>query len=210
MAQKRSRLSGRVVHAAAELDGQRDVRRQGVAHAGDDLQRRGRLAQQIAAAAAAEDLLHRAGEVQVDHVEAGGDQFAGGQGELLRVVAHQLRTAGVVVVADAEEPPRLRPLGHVDDELVQEDFAERVRGAQSPGDPPHRPVGVAAQRRLHGGKVDDDRDQDGAERAHSVRWRAEENGADEPPILPASRSSHQPATLSLRERGLRHFKPKRA
>ena len=39
MAKKRSPALRRVVHAAAELDGQRDLRRQGVADAGDDLQR---------------------------------------------------------------------------------------------------------------------------------------------------------------------------
>ena len=83
-----------VVHAAAELDCQRDVQRQGVAHSGDNRQRRGRLAHQVAAAAAAEDFLHRAGEVQVDRVEARGDQFAGGLSELLRVVAHQLAPQG--------------------------------------------------------------------------------------------------------------------
>ena len=146
-----------VVHAAAELNRQRDVRRQGAADAGDNRQRGGWLAHQVAAVAAAEDFFHRAGEVQVDRVESRGDQLAGGLGELLRVVAHQLRAAGVVVVADAEKPPGLRPLGHVDDKLVQQDLAERVRGAQLPGDPPHRPVGVAAQRRLHGGKVDQNR-----------------------------------------------------
>ena len=145
---------GRVVHAAAQFDGQRNLRRQGVAHPGDDLQGDRRPAQEIAAAAAPQDLLHRAGEVQVDHVEADGDEFHGRQDELLGPVAHQLRAAGVLVVADVEEPLRLGTLGHVDDELVQEHFAERVGGAQPPGDLPHRPVGIAAQRRLHGGKLD--------------------------------------------------------
>ena len=46
------------------------------------------------------------------------------------------------------------PCADLDDELVQEHFAQRIGRAQPPGNDPHRPVAVAAQRRLDDGEVD--------------------------------------------------------
>ncbi len=49
---------------------------------------------------------------------------------------------------------RLAALGDVEDELIEHHLADGVRRAQPAGDHPHRPVAVAAQRRLDDGKVD--------------------------------------------------------
>ena len=59
-----------VVQAAAHLYRERNVRRQGVTDAAHDLQRGRRSAQKKPAPAAAQDLLHRTAEVQVDDIEA--------------------------------------------------------------------------------------------------------------------------------------------
>ena len=56
----------------------------------------------------------------------------------------------MIVVADVKEPRALRPLVTLR-RTGQQHFAERVRRAQPPGDQPHRPIAIAAQRRLHGG-----------------------------------------------------------
>ena len=94
---------GRVVDAAAHLDRDGNVRRHGVAHAADDLQRHVGLAQVKAAAAAAEHFLHRAAEVDVDHVEAALDQPQRGRAELLGLGAHELPADGMLFVGDVQE-----------------------------------------------------------------------------------------------------------
>ena len=146
-----------VVHAAAHFHGHRHVRRQGLANSGDDLQRGGRIAHQISAPATPQHLFHRAGEVQIEHVEAGGDEFQGGGRELLGHGPHQLRPAGMLVVAHPQKTLRLVPFGHIDHELIEQHLAEREGRAQPPGDRPHRPIAVAAQRRLHYREVDGNR-----------------------------------------------------
>ena len=94
---------GGVVDAAAHFDRHRDVRRHGVAHAADDFERHVRLAQVEAAAATAEHLLHRAAEVDVDHVEPALDEPLGGGAELLGLGAHELAADGVLLVGDVQQ-----------------------------------------------------------------------------------------------------------
>ena len=76
-----------VVHAAAELDGERQCGGRASRTRATISRAVVRLAQQIAAAAAAQDLLHRAGEVQVDHVEAGCRQPDGRQRRTARAAS---------------------------------------------------------------------------------------------------------------------------
>ena len=104
----------------------------------------GRL-NKISAPAAAQHFFHRAGEIQVDGIEAGLDELQGGRGELLRRVAHQLGAARMLLVGHADEAPGLAALGHAQDKAVQQHFAQRVGRAQAPGDDPHRPIAIAAQ-----------------------------------------------------------------
>ena len=118
---------GRVVDAAAHLHRDRNVRRHGVAHAADDLERHRRLAQMKSAPAAAQHFLHRAAEVDVDHVEAALDQPQCGRRELLRVGPHQLPAGRMLFVGDVQKVPIPPPRLQVDDELVEHHFAERVR-----------------------------------------------------------------------------------
>ena len=145
-----------VVQAAAHLHRERNVRRQDIPHPADDFQRGAGRAQEKPAPAAAQHLLHRAAEVQVDHVEAGLGKFERGGRKVFRIGAHQLCTDGVLFVRRADVPPGLRSLADLDDEAVQEHFAQRVGGPQPPGNDPHRPVAVAAQGRLDDREIDGD------------------------------------------------------
>ena len=81
----------RIVQAAAHLHRQRNVRRQGVADAADNLQRGRRCAEKEPATAAAQHLLHRAAEVKVDHVEARLGQLQCRGRKVGRLGAHELR-----------------------------------------------------------------------------------------------------------------------
>jgi len=105
------------------------------------------------APAAAEHFLHRASEVDVDHLEAGLHQRHGPGGELLRLGAHQLPTHRPLfrrVVQKTLRPPSARL--DTDEELVEHHLAQRVRRPVSPGDDAHRPVAVTGEGRLDDGK----------------------------------------------------------
>ena len=94
----------RVVQAAAHFDRDRNVRRHGFAHSGNDFQRRFHLAQQKSATATAEHFFHRAAEIDVDHVEARGHQALGRGGEIVGIGAHQLPADGMLFVGDVQPP----------------------------------------------------------------------------------------------------------
>ncbi len=162
---------GRVVQPAAHLDRHRHPRRHGVAHPADDLQRRLDLAQQVAAPAAAKHLLHRAAEVDVDHVEAGRHEPRRRGAEIVGIGPHQLPAHGVFFVAGAQVPIGPPPVRDLVDELVEHHLAQRVRGPQPPRDHAHRPIAIARQRRLHHGKVERDVSDSQHGRHFSIRRR---------------------------------------
>ena len=168
MAQNCSRLSGESSRPRRILTRQRHVRRQGLAEPGDDLQGLLRLAQEIPAAALAQDLLDRAAEVDVDHVEARRDQLQRRRGEVVGRAAHELGRDGMVLVGHADIPPGLVPLGHVEDEAVEQHLADGVARPEPPRDGPGRPVAIAAHRGQGHGELDPHRAE--VNRGYGWRW----------------------------------------
>ncbi len=145
---------GRVVHAAAQFHGERNSRRQRVAHFCNDFERRIGLRHQKTAAAAAEHFFHGAGEIQVEDVEAGLDQFERGRGKIVGHGPHELRSAGMFFVGHPQKPLGLLAFGHVEDELIEEHFTNGVGCSQSPGDHSHRPIAITGEGGLHDGEAD--------------------------------------------------------
>jgi hypothetical protein len=78
------------------------------------------------------------------------DQLRGRAAELLGLGAHQLPADGMVVRADLQHP--VAELPPEEDQLVEDDLGHGELGAPAAGDDAHRPIGVARQRRLDGGK----------------------------------------------------------
>ena len=89
-----------VVPAHAELDGKRDG--DGGAYSTEDALDGRQVAQQAGAAIAANDALGRTAKVEVDEVEAGVLDDAGGVGEGFGVGAEELRGDGVLIVVVGE------------------------------------------------------------------------------------------------------------
>ena len=140
---------GRVIEAATHLERHRDSGRHRVPHPTHDLERRRGLREQEAAPAAAQDLLHRAAEVDVDHVVALRHEPAGRRGEIVGVRPHQLAADGVLFLGQRESGGCLMPPLGRRHELIEQHLAQRVGRTVSPGEHPHRPVAVARERRLH-------------------------------------------------------------
>src|SRR6267142_1596020 len=113
------------------------------------------LTQVKAAAAAAENFLHRAAEVDVDGVETRLDEFLRTGGELLRLCAHQLPADRPLFVRNVQEMPvAIAVLFHRHEKLVEHYFAHGIRRSVPTSEQPHRPVAIARQRRLHDWKAD--------------------------------------------------------
>ena len=85
-----------VVPAEAELDGERNCN--GGAHRFEDFGDEGQVAEKAAASVAGDDAFGGAAEVEVDQVEAGLLDDAGGVGEGLGIRAEELGGDGVLVV----------------------------------------------------------------------------------------------------------------
>ncbi len=145
---------GRVVHAAPHFHRHRNVRRHDVACPLYDFQRHLRLSQMKSAAAFAKHLLHRAAEVDVNHVEARLDQPRRPGRELLRLGPHQLPADGMLLVARIEAMPRPGPLLQAHQELIQHHLANCIRRPQPASNHPHRPIAIAGQGRLHDGEIE--------------------------------------------------------
>ena len=118
-----------------------------------DFQRDCRLAQMKSAAATAQHLLHRAAEVDVDHIKAILDESQRGRREIRRIGAHQLPAGGMLFVRHVQEMPILAPRLQPDDELIEHHFAKRIRRTETAGDHAHRHIAVAGERRLNDGKI---------------------------------------------------------
>jgi hypothetical protein len=106
-------------------------------------------------AAAAQDLLYRTAEIDIDHVKAGLNQLRGPGSELLGLGSHELTPDRPFVIRDAEEV--LIPLALVfnrDKELVEHYLADRVRRAMPAGNQAHRPIAVAREGGLDDGEVE--------------------------------------------------------
>ncbi len=143
-----------VVDPAAHLHGDGDVLGEAVADPRDDLQGHCRLAQVEPAAAPSQDLLDRAAKIDIDHIETGLDEPFGRRSESDRIGAHQLSADWMLLVGHVECPPARTGAAKVDQQPVEHDFADRVGGAELPGNDPHRAVAVAGQSGLDNGKVE--------------------------------------------------------
>jgi hypothetical protein len=108
----------------------------------------------IAASTTSQNLLHRAAEIDVDHIEPGGNQSPGAGGELLGFGSHQLAADRMIVVGQVQEVLGAFALADAQQELIQHHLAQRVRSAQAASDPPHRPVAVPGQGGLDHGESD--------------------------------------------------------
>ena len=139
----------RVVDAPPHLERDGNVGGNGLPHPRNNLERGLGHAEEIAAAAAAEHLLHRAAKVDVDHVEARRDEPPRRRREIVGIRPHQLPTDGMLVVGD-RDPGEVSLVradhGH---ERVEQHLAECVGGAVLPGQQPHRQIAVAGERGLH-------------------------------------------------------------
>ena len=132
------------------------MRRYGVADPCHDVERGFRLAEQVAAAAAAEDFLDGAAEVDVDDVEARLDEPPGRRREVVGVRPHELAAHGVLLVGDGHAGEvALVPADH-GHERVEQHLAEGVGGAEPSREDPHRQIAVAGEGRLHHGRGEGD------------------------------------------------------
>ena len=129
------------------------VGRNVLAHASHNFQRYFRLAEQEAAAAPAEHLLHRAAEVDVDHVVAGRGHLRGSRAEFFRIAPHQLSAHQMIVCGDAEKSQTILAAG-LQNHPIEHHLAQGIRRTQLASDAPHGPIAVARQRSLHDRKSD--------------------------------------------------------
>lgn len=95
--------------------------------------------------------------------------------ELAGIRPHELPGDGMLLFVDVHNVVRARALANLQDELIEQNFAQRIWRAQAASDQPHRRVAVATERRLHDGKVERDRANgqrlgDGVEHALYCRW----------------------------------------
>ena len=144
----------RVVEAAAHLERHRHLWRHGGSHLFDDLERGLRLREQEPASAAAEHLLHRAAEVDIDDVVAFGDEPLGRRRKIVGIRPHELSAHRMLLVGDGQTGEISAVGAHGCHELVEQHFAEGVGRAVTAGNHPHRPVAVTGQCRLHDGGLE--------------------------------------------------------
>ena len=135
----------RVVDPFAHLERHGNMGGNSIARAPDDLERNIGLPQVVAASALADDFFHRTPEVDVDDVEPGGDEASCALGEQFGLGSHQLPADRPFVFAAIEQMAVAPAVLESHEELVEHHFAERIRGAVSPGDQAHRPVAVAGK-----------------------------------------------------------------
>ena len=136
---------GGIVDPAAHLDRHRAVSRDGIAGPSDDFERHLGLREMKTATAATEHLFHGTAEVDVDDIEPGSGQFDRAGGELFGFTAHQLPTYRAFLRRYFQEMSGLGAIGQLDQKLVQHHLTERVSGAVSTGEYPHRQVAVTTQ-----------------------------------------------------------------
>ena len=143
-----------VVEAAAHLERDGHVRWHRLANLRHDLERDGGLREEVAAATAAEHLLHGAAEVDVDDVVALGHEPAGGRRKIIGIRAHQLAAHGMLLVGHREAGEVATVGADRRHELVEKHLAERVGRSVTAGQHPHGAVAVAGEGRLHDGRRD--------------------------------------------------------
>src|SRR5262249_48698149 len=119
-------------------------------------ERDGRLAQVKSATATPQNLLHRAAEIDVDHVEARLDELLCPERKLLGLGAHELPADRMLFVRDVKNMPRLQAIFERDQKLVEHHLAERVRRAMPAREHAHARIAIAAERGLHDRKADVD------------------------------------------------------
>ncbi len=148
------------IEGAAQFDGEQAG--DGIADAAHDEGGGIGVGEHVTAAATAHDFFNRAGEIEVDDVEAGLDEEFGGAGHFVGFAAHQLSGDGMILVA--EDGTFFETAAATEEDLIEECFGDGVGAAAAAGDDAHGHIGITCEAGLHGGEGEfKGADVDGAE-----------------------------------------------
>lgn len=145
-----------VIDPSPHFDRHGYFRRDDIACSANDFQGDRGLAQVKSTSASAEYFANRAAKVDIDDAKAGFDELLGTEGELLGFGSHELAGHGMFFGRVVQKVLGLFAFFEAHEELIEHDFAQRVRCAHAACDEAHGPIAVATQGSLDDRKTDID------------------------------------------------------